>query len=252
VGSWGWDIGRSIDVLPTATYNNPGGYVLDGFGGVHQWGSAPNIVVGNWPIDIAKSLTVWTGGTPTNPGGWVLDGFGGIHAFGSAPQLQVSGYWNGWDIARSSSGSGTGGGGKPLPPPPPPPKPKHKIVVSLSSQHLWAYDGDNLLLDTVVTTGRPALPTPPGDYHIFYKASPYEMISPWPPGSPYYYPPSWMSYAMEFLQGGYFLHDAPWRSDYGPGTNIWDGTHGCVNIPLSPMATLYNWAQIGDEVVVQN
>ena len=131
------------------------------------------------------------------------------------------------------------------------PRGARKIVISLAQQHLWAYDAGQLRLETDVTTGRPELPTPPGDYFIFYKSSPYHMVSPWPYWSPYYYNPVDLQYAMEFLQGGYFLHDAYWRSWYGPGSDIYDGTHGCVNIPLSAMAWLYGWAQIGDEVVVQ-
>ena len=132
------------------------------------------------------------------------------------------------------------------------PLPGHLIIISLSQQHLWAYTNNVLWLDTVVTTGRPELPTPPGDYHIMNKQSPYESISPWPPGSPFWYPSAWVNYAMEFIPGGYYLHDAPWRSWYGPGSNLYDGTHGCVNIPLGPMTQLYAWANVGDEVIVQN
>jgi lipoprotein-anchoring transpeptidase ErfK/SrfK len=125
------------------------------------------------------------------------------------------------------------------------------IVISLSRQALTAYQDGNAVLTTLVATGRPALPTPPGVYHIFAKYSPYKFVSPWPYGSYYWYPSSWTSYAMEFLGGGYFIHDAPWRSWYGPGANIYNGTHGCVNVPLSPMAFLYRWAPIGTTVIVQ-
>ncbi len=128
----------------------------------------------------------------------------------------------------------------------------HRIVISLSQQHMWVYEGAVLVRETDVTTGRPALPTPPGDYHIFYKTTPYEMISPWPPGSPYWYPNAWVSWVLEFNQGGYFLHDAPWRSWFGPGSQYGDGTHGCVNIPTPVMQWLYGWANLGDEVIVQN
>jgi lipoprotein-anchoring transpeptidase ErfK/SrfK len=125
------------------------------------------------------------------------------------------------------------------------------IVVSLSRQVLTAYQDGNALLTTYVTTGRPALPTPPGVYHVFARYSPYEMISPWPYGSPYWYPPSWVNWAMEFRGGGYFIHDAPWRSWYGPGSDIYDGTHGCVNVPYSPMLTLWRWTPIGTTVIVE-
>ena len=125
------------------------------------------------------------------------------------------------------------------------------IVISLSRQVLTAYQDGAVVLTTFVATGRPALPTPPGVYHIFARYSPYKMISPWPYGSPYWYPDSWTNWAMEFAGGGYFIHDAPWRSWYGPGSNIYNGTHGCVNVPYSPMSFLWKWAPMGTAVVVQ-
>ena len=125
------------------------------------------------------------------------------------------------------------------------------IVVSLSRQALTAYQDGTAVLTSLVATGRPALPTPPGVYHIFARYSPYQMISPWPKSSPYWYPNSWTNFAMEFAGGGYFIHDAPWRSWYGPGSNIYNGTHGCVNVPYSPMAFLWNWSPIGTTVIVQ-
>lgn len=132
-----------------------------------------------------------------------------------------------------------------------------RIVVVLSQETLYAYDGNRLALKTYVTTGNPALPTPTGSYHIMAKYHPFEMISPWPPGSPYYYAPSWMQYAMLFRDGGYFLHDAPWRSAFGPGTNgpgqpgtNYGGTHGCVNVPPAAMSFLWSWAPVGTPVLV--
>jgi lipoprotein-anchoring transpeptidase ErfK/SrfK len=125
------------------------------------------------------------------------------------------------------------------------------MVVSLSRQVLTAYQDGAAVLTTYVATGRPALPTPVGVYHIFARYSPYKMISPWPYGSPYWYPDSWTNWAMEFAGGGYFIHDAPWRSWYGPGSNIYNGTHGCVNVPYSQMAFLWKWAPMGTTVVVQ-
>lgn len=133
---------------------------------------------------------------------------------------------------------------------------KH-IIVSLSRQSLYAFDGPRLVLSTYVTTGNPALPTPVGSYSVMTKQSPFEFISPWPPGSPYWYPPSWSTYAMLFRSGGYYLHDAPWRSAFGPHTNDhgapgtnYGGSHGCVNIPPVPMRFLWSWTTIGTRVDV--
>jgi lipoprotein-anchoring transpeptidase ErfK/SrfK len=132
-----------------------------------------------------------------------------------------------------------------------------RIIVSLSQETLYAYDGTRQVLRTFVTTGNPSLPTPVGSYTILARYSPFEFISPWPEGSAYWYPPSWTSYAMLFRGDGYFLHDAPWRSVFGPGTNgpgqpgtNYGGTHGCVNIPPGPMLALWNFSSIGTPVDV--
>ena len=56
---------------------------------------------------------------------------------------------------------------------------------------------------------------------------------------------------MLFADDGYFLHDSPHRTVYGPGANLTNGTHGCVNIPIAAMSQLYRWASVGTTVVIQ-
>lgn len=137
--------------------------------------------------------------------------------------------------------------------------PDRVIMISTESQTLRVYDRGALIHEDYVTTGRPELPTPHGVFQVSARYSPYEFISPWPVGSPYYYPPSPVHFAMLFRDGGYFLHDAPWRTVYGPRTNLphYDsdpgeplGSHGCVNIPYADMLWLWKWATIGTTVVV--
>ena len=134
-----------------------------------------------------------------------------------------------------------------------------EIVVSLSHQWLWAYENGKMVFNSAVMTGRPSLPTPTGTYHVFLKLHPTWFYSPWPQGSPYWYPPTYINYALEWRAGGFFLHDSWWHSVYGPGTNGWHydpkygwqwGTHGCVAMPLSSAAWLYNWAPIGTTVQI--
>jgi len=185
--------------------------------------------VAAWPGPIQVSTTA----TCFNYAGWLT---GGVTYFFAVQALNAFGYGPG---ANSNLVTPTS-------------TRVHKIVVSLSQQHMWVYQGTTVVMESDVTTGRPALPTPPGDYHIFYRTTPYEMISPWPYGSPYWYPNAWVQWVLEFKEGGYFLHDAPWRSWFGPGSEYGDGTHGCINIPTGVMQWLYSWANIGDEVVVQN
>lgn len=136
-----------------------------------------------------------------------------------------------------------------------------RIVVSLNAQRLWALDGDRVLLTTLVTSGGPELPTPTGEFQIIDRESPFTFHSPYPTDSPYWYPDSPTNFALLFQWNGYFIHDAPWRTYYGPGSNIVDGkpgsnttgTHGCVNVPYYPMAWLFNWATMYTPVdVVQD
>lgn len=137
--------------------------------------------------------------------------------------------------------------------------PAKMIVVSTETQYATMYQSGTQVFRTVVTTGGPELPTDHGVFHIYMKASNFTFHSPWPVGSPYYYPPSFVQYWMPFY-GGEGLHDASWRSNFGPGSNLQPtnlgtgnyilGTHGCVNMPTDAAAWTWNWAPVGTTVVV--
>ncbi|MBV8952304.1 MAG: S8 family serine peptidase [Actinobacteria bacterium] len=104
----------------TTLYVTPlgGGYVLDGWGGLHGFGSAgpqPPAPSGgpywrSWSIARGVALL------PSGTGGYVLDGYGGLHPFaigpGPAPPAAEGGpYWPGWDIARGVTILNDGSGG---------------------------------------------------------------------------------------------------------------------------------------------
>lgn len=137
--------------------------------------------------------------------------------------------------------------------------PAKMIVVSTESQSATVYQNGKVVLTTPVTTGGPELPTDHGVFHIYYKVSPFVFHSPFPLGSPYYYPPTPIQYWMPF-DGQEGLHDASWRSNFGPGSNFQPtdlgtgnyilGTHGCVNLPASAAAFIWNFAPVGTTVVV--
>jgi lipoprotein-anchoring transpeptidase ErfK/SrfK len=84
---------------------------------------------------------------------------------------------------------------------------------------------------------------------VLRKVSPWTMTSDFPSSSPYWYPPSRVQYTLWFRDDGYAIHDAPWRAAYGPGTEQ-AGSHGCVNVPMPTMTTLYDWADVGIPVRV--
>jgi lipoprotein-anchoring transpeptidase ErfK/SrfK len=135
------------------------------------------------------------------------------------------------------------------------------ILVSIAQQWMWGYDHGTLMLASPITTGMPQLPTPTGTYSVFWKVEDTEFISPWPPGSPYYYSPEHVNYALEFKAGSFFLHDAPWRLCFGPGTNVphtcpgatvqETGSHGCVNMPTPTGAWVYAWTPDGTTVIIR-
>ncbi len=130
-----------------------------------------------------------------------------------------------------------------------------RITINVKRERLRAWEGNRVVLSTPITSGDRYLPTPIGRFTIFAKFSPYTMISPWPKRSYKWYPPSHMSFAMEFQGNGYFIHDAPWRTVYGKGTNSgtqpgtnYGGTHGCINVPYDAARFLYSWAPVGTRV----
>ena len=135
--------------------------------------------------------------------------------------------------------------------------PDKALTISLREQVIRAYSHGQQVFWSYVTTGRPGLETDPGSFKVYWKVSPWTMHSPWPKGSAYWYPDSKVKMVMWF-NGGDGIHDASWRSRYGPGTNgpHYDptgedtGTHGCVNVPYSNMVWLWNWTPTGTPFIV--
>jgi L,D-transpeptidase catalytic domain len=161
------------------------------------------------------------------------------------------------------------------------------LLVSLARQQLFAYDNGAFVFTMLVETGRPELPTPTGVYHVLEKAcsdlrwlsnsAPTSMhnpkctehngdgfqevfASPWPEGSPYWYAPTHINYALRFRWDGFYLHDAWWHVNFGPGSNVphqlpnghWEtGSHGCVGMPIASAEQLYAWTPLGTPVYIQ-
>ena len=132
------------------------------------------------------------------------------------------------------------------------------IVVALGAQQLIAYQDGEPVLRTAITTGGPNSPTPIGSYAILAKRTSWVMKSPWARPDPRWYPDSFINYSLLFERSGYFIHDAPWRSVYGPGSNLlsdpetgWLGSHGCVNVPFTAEQRLFGWTAVGTLVTVQ-
>ncbi len=132
------------------------------------------------------------------------------------------------------------------------------VVISLREQTARFYQDGQLVNWSYVTTGRPELPSVPGWHVAMWKVSPTTFRSPDPAGSPNYYRPTHINYAIAYNANGYFLHDAWWRSWFGPNSNLPHhdpaafngGSHGCVNFPESNMQWVYNWTVQGTPIIL--
>jgi hypothetical protein len=99
-----FDIAKRLALLSDGT----GGYVLDGYGGLHPFATGSNPVppaITNAPYwngwNIVHDLALNPGSTAANVAGVTLDGWGGVHPFGGAVSASASAVWRGWDIARA-------------------------------------------------------------------------------------------------------------------------------------------------------
>ena len=131
--------------------------------------------------------------------------------------------------------------------------PSKTIILSHSAQHLWAYENGRVVQDTAVTTGKPpTLATDLGPMKVLSKSAPWKMHSPWPKGSPYWYPDTDVRMVLWFTNTGEGLHDADWQPCcWGPGSQFGPyASHGCVHVPLGPEQFLFNWAPVGTPVIV--
>ncbi len=132
------------------------------------------------------------------------------------------------------------------------------VVVSLREQTARFYQDGKMVFWSYVTTGSLDTPSVPGLNYALVKLRHTVFTSPDPPGSPLWYAPTPINYAIEYALYGYFLHDAWWRAEFGPYTNLphWDpaafngGSHGCVNFPLNEMGTVYDWVSLGTPIIL--
>lgn len=120
-----------------------------------------------------------------------------------------------------------------------------EIVISISAQQLWAYEGNELVNSTLVSTGTAeveATTTPIGSHTILSKVDIQDMegtIS----GEDYFVPD--VPYVMYFDNLGNALHGTYWHSNFGAPMS-----HGCVNLPMDVAAWMYGWAGVGTAVTV--
>ncbi len=121
-----------------------------------------------------------------------------------------------------------------------------RIIVDLSDEMLYAYDGDELFMQEPISTGLELTPTPMGTFRVFKKTPSRYMQGPIPEVSDQYYDLPGVPWNLYFTHGGAVIHGAYWHDHFG---SPW--SHGCVNLPPEKAKELYMWADVGLTVTVR-
>jgi hypothetical protein len=126
--------------------------------------------------------------------------------------------------------------------------PGKRIIVDLSEQRMWVYEDGALRVEHVVSTGIPDSPTMPGIFQIStHELNAYASI--WD-----LYMPHFMGIydAVPGLTNG--IHGLPMLSS---GRRLWanvlgrPASFGCIILDLEAAEELYNWAEDGVVVAIQ-
>ncbi len=135
------------------------------------------------------------------------------------------------------------------------------IVITLDEQALRMYNHGKLQKSFRITSGRPELPSLPGIWRVLRRRSPMTFKSPDKPDSPLWFPDSPVQYALLYHEGGYYVHDANWRQQFGPGTQFphddqsngsysETGSHGCVNLTPDDAKWVYQHTNLITTIVI--
>ena len=125
------------------------------------------------------------------------------------------------------------------------------VEVDLNDQMVYLYKDGGLFFDTPCVSGLSADPervTITGLFTIQQKERNRTLKGkPDENGVPAY--ESFVNYWMGF-SGSYGLHDATWRDEFGGNIYLYDGSHGCVNLPYGAAETIFNNVEEGTRVIV--
>lgn len=116
------------------------------------------------------------------------------------------------------------------------------VEVDITDQVVYVIEKGEVIFTTSCVTGSVAkhCDTPAGIHSVFYKARNAILRG------PDYATP--VKYWMPFNKG-IGLHDASWRSRFGGTIYQYNGSHGCVNLPTSAAAKIYDYVYVGCPVI---
>ncbi|MFC1598156.1 L,D-transpeptidase family protein [Patescibacteria group bacterium] len=120
------------------------------------------------------------------------------------------------------------------------------IDVDLSEQTLRAYRNGVKENEFLVSTGIARYATPTGETQIMAKLPVHDYEWTYGPNHPDNYDLKNVVNNLRF-RSHYYLHYAYWHNNFGHVMS-----HGCVNINLENSTWIYNWANVGDTVIVHD
>jgi hypothetical protein len=116
------------------------------------------------------------------------------------------------------------------------------VMINLTLQYLWAYQGDTVLWQGYISSGRAGFQTPPGEFYVMSKLPSQTMEGVL--GGEYYNVPD-VPDVMYFTEGGHAIHGTYWHSNFGTPMS-----HGCINLPMDVADWMYQWSPMGMRVEI--
>lgn len=117
------------------------------------------------------------------------------------------------------------------------------VEIDLSAQHLWVYRDGEAVVSSPIVSGCVAedFRTPNGVFSVEDRDTDCSLV-----GDTY---ETHVDYWIGFY-GGYGMHDAPWRWAFGDDIYLYDGSHGCANLPPYQASLVYDNTTLGMKVIV--
>ena len=122
------------------------------------------------------------------------------------------------------------------------------VEVDIYSQKVYFYQNYELVFECDCVSGTEGYRSTPGGIYSIEEKERGRVLNGYRDDGSLAYS-SYVSYWMCFLPH-YGLHDASWRDEFGGDIYEEDGSHGCVNLPTSAAATLYDLVDYGTPVMV--
>ena len=118
------------------------------------------------------------------------------------------------------------------------------INIDISEQRLYAFEYGILRNSFLISSGLNNA-TPIGTHSVLAKLPLVHYAWSYGEGNPNNYDLGWIPYNLRFYPHIY-IHYAPWHNNFGHQMS-----HGCVNVNLSNIQWLYDWAVVGTSVEIK-